>query len=206
MHTPEYISIHQQRMNIRKKVPQTEKIQKKMIDLQEWRNIDIAKNNQSSGEREEFRRPAVRQILRNQSKVMQLKVNHVDPYLSTSRYAVWRIIIMRDSALPASVRVIHWLALNVQVHCASCIKIASHCCFPRILLYLRNFTSSRTWYHFRQWDSYVKVLIMKQTTNTVSSKVCSSLSFVNARRKKKQQLFCRPPMCDRICEGLSIFE
>ena len=152
------------------------------------------------------RRPAVRQILRNQSRIMRLKVNHVDPNLSTFRYAVRGINIMRNSALPASVRVLHRLALNVQVHCSYCIKMASHCCFPWILLYFRNFTSSKTWYPFRQWDSYVNVLTMKQRTNTVSSKVCLSLSFVNAWSKRSNNCFADPAICDRICKALFIFE
>ena len=176
-----------------------------MIDLQESRNIE-QKTVRVVANEKNTRRPAVRQILRNQSRVMQLKVTHVDPNLSTSRYAVRGINIMRNSALPASVKVIHRLALNVQVHCASCIKIASRCFFPRILLYLRNFTSSKTWKSFRQWDSYVKVLTMKQRTNTFSSKVCLSLSFVNARRKRSNNYFADPPMCDRICKASFIFE
>jgi hypothetical protein len=44
MHTPEYISIHQQHMNIRKKVPQTEKIQKR---LSTCKNEGISNKNQS---------------------------------------------------------------------------------------------------------------------------------------------------------------
>jgi len=151
-------------------------------------------------------RPAVRQILRNQSRVMRLKVNHVDPNLSKFRYAVRGINIMRNSALPASVRVLHRLALNVQVHCSSWIKMASHCCFPWILLYFRNFTSSKKWYPFRQWDSYVNVLTMKQRTNTVSVKVCLSLSFVNAWSKRSNNHFADPRSATeyaRLCLYLS---